>query len=73
MIVQSAGPFRFQQVEDISQIIVSGVCYKSTILGCEDGRVTRNTVRGSFGIADGDILYLYIGKAYSVYGRAYDV
>ena len=73
MIVQSAGPFTIEQVEDLTQMMASGLCFKSTIVGCYDGKVTRGTVTGSFDSAGGDVIYLYIGKAYTVYGRAYDV
>ena len=73
MVVQAAGKFRIEQFEDLSQIMASGVCYKSDIIGYDDGRVTRGTISGSFDATDGDLLYLYIGRAYSVYGRAYDV
>ena len=73
MVVQSAGKFRIEMFEDLSQVIASGLCYNSDIVGYEEGRVTRNTVHGSFDSADGDALYLFIGMAYSVYGRAYDV
>ena len=73
MVVQSAGKFRIEQFEDFAQIMASGICYKSDIAGYEEGRVTRNTVHGSFDSTDGDVLYLFIGRAYSVYGRTYDV
>ena len=74
MIVQSAAvKFRIEQFEDISQIIASGTCYRSDVAGYDEGKVTRNTVRGSFATADGDVIYLFIGRAYTVYGRTYDV
>ncbi len=73
MVVQSAGKFRIEQFEDFAQIMASGICYKSDIAGYEEGRVTRNTVHDSFDSTDGDVLYIFIGRAYSVYGRTYDV
>ena len=73
MVVQFAGKFYLQQAEDISQVLASGICFKSTLVGWNEGRVTRTTVSGSFDSANGDVLYLFIGKTYSVYGRAYDV
>ncbi len=73
MVVQFAGWFEIEQVEDIAQTISSGMCYKSTIVGYEGGRVTRTTQNGSFESSEGNILYVFIGNSYSVYGRAWDV
>ena len=73
MVGQFAGFFEIQQVEDIAQVLASKMCYKSVVVDYTDGRVTRGTVKGSFDSTDGDILYIFIGKNYSVYGRAYDV
>ena len=74
MVMQSAAvKFRIEQFEDCSQIMASGLCYKSDIAGYDEGKVTRNTVEGSFDTSDGDVLYLFIGRAYTVYGRTYDV
>ena len=73
MIGQFAGEFEIQQIEDMAQILASKMCYKSVIVDYTDGRVTRGTVKGSFDSIDGDILYIFIGKNYSVYGRAYNV
>ena len=73
MVVQISGKFRIEQFEDLSQIMASGICYKTDIVGYDEGRVTRGTVNGSFDTTDGNLLYLFIGRAYSVYGRVYDV
>ena len=73
MVVQSAGWFTIEQIEQLSQVMASGLCYKSMIIDQHDGRVTRSTVNGSFDSIGGDRLYIFIGKNYSVYGRAYDV
>ena len=73
MIVQIAGWFEIVQMEDIAHMIASKVCYKSTMVDYEGGRVTRNTVHRSFESAEGDVLFVFIGNNYSVYGRAWDV
>ncbi|MBQ7702671.1 MAG: hypothetical protein IJT54_09780 [Candidatus Methanomethylophilaceae archaeon] len=73
MVVQTAGSFRIEQIEDLSQILASGICYKSTIIDQYEGRVTRSTINGSFESISGDRLYLCIGSIYPVYGRAFDV
>ena len=73
MVVQFAGPFKIVQTEDIAQMIASRICIYSTIVAYEGERVTRTTEQGSFESSDGDILYVYIGRNYSVYGRAWDV
>lgn len=73
MVTQFAGDFEIQQLEDISQVLASGMCYKSVIVDYAEGRVTRTTVGGSFNSTTGDTVYLFIGRNYSVYGRAYDV
>ncbi len=73
MVGQFAGEFQITQIEDVVQILASKMCYKSVIVDYTDGRVTRATVKGSFNTADGDTVYIFIGKNYSVYGRAYDV
>ena len=73
MIVQFSGAFELVQAEDVAQIVASRMCYKSTIVDYEGGRVTRTTEKGSFESSDGDIVYVFIGRNYSVYGRAWDV
>ena len=73
MVAQFSGRFEIVQAEDATHIIASKICYKSTIAGYEGGRVTRTTQNGSFTSSDGDILYVFIGNSYSVYGRAWDV
>ena len=73
MVTQFAGGFEIQQLEDIAQVLASGMCYKSTIVDRIEGKVTRSTVKGSFDSADGDHVFIFIGKNYSVYGRSFDV
>ena len=73
MVVQFSGAFELVQAEDIAQIIASKVCFKSTIVGYEGGRVTRTTEKGTFESPAGDVVYVFIGRNYSVYGRAWDV
>lgn len=79
MLVQFSGGYEIYQVEDICQTIASGLCYKSEIDNYKYGRVTRTTIHETIQRdvlseeSDKKILYIFVGKTYPSYGRAWDV
>lgn len=79
MLVQFSGGYGIYQVEDICQTIASGLCYKSEIDNYKCGRVTRTTIHETIQRdvlseeSDKKILYIFVGKTYPSYGRAWDV
>ena len=63
------GPSDINQIEDIGQVIASGITCCSTIVGCSSGVVTRSTIESSFDIlTDSSVLYIYLGGYYVNYG-----
>ena len=75
MLVVS-GPKNFDSVDDLTQIIASGITVSSEIVSHSEGDVVRGTVSGSAGF-EGDAtdltLYIYIGGTFAKYGGAFRV
>ena len=62
------------QLDDIGQIIASGITYASEIVDFAKGGVVRGTVDGKmdYTVTGKAVAYIYIGGTYTVYGRCFD-
>lgn len=65
-----SGTFDIDQIDDVGQVVASGITPYSRIAGCETGKVVRGTVSGEIG-SDGSVLYVSIGGTYTKYGEAF--
>ncbi len=66
-----SGAFSIEQMEDVSQIIASGVSCHSSIVDTESGKVVRSTVTGQIPANAGSTLYICIGGTYLKHGEVY--
>jgi hypothetical protein len=74
MICVLAGDMSNNQRADLAQIISSGLCYNSAIIGQASGTVTRGSVSGTVDMtapSQYSSVYIYYGGYYPVYGRCY--
>ncbi len=71
-VVVFSGKFDIDQLDDIGQVVASGISHDSILLGHEEGDVVRGTVHGSLDIPEGmaDMnLYITVGGTYVRYGE----
>ena len=73
MVTMIGGSYKIRQMEDVCQIISSNICYMSTVIASATGRVTGHTYTGTFDSSVGNLVYVFMGKNYQVYGRAWYV
>lgn len=68
-----SGAKDFDSVDDMAQIIASGVTVSSAIDGHSEGEVVRGTETGRIQTegAEGKVLYVYIGGTFTKYGGAF--
>lgn len=70
------GDYRYEQIEDLAQIVASGICYCSQVVGCAYGDMARETVTGEITVAgstDRNLsAYVYYGGFRPVYGRPFN-
>lgn len=71
------GDLTYHQNSDMSQIIACGLCYSSTVVAMEDGKVFGSKISGEvLFTAVGNIrAYIFLGHGanYPVYGRGFDL
>ncbi len=62
------------QLDDIGQIIASGITYASELVDCDKGNVVRGTVGGKmdYTVNGNAVAFIYIGGTYTVYGRCFN-
>lgn len=65
-----AGPFDFNQLDDIGQVVASGVAPYTEIVAHERGTVSRGHSDSSFE-ATGSTLFVYIGGTYTKFAEAF--
>jgi hypothetical protein len=70
MISVIAGDYSNYQRTDLAQIISSGLCYSSTIIGSDGGKVTREKIEGTISVEGHTNIsvYIYLGGYYTVRG-----
>ncbi len=67
-----SGGFDVNQIDDIGQVVASGVTVDSDIVCVQEGKVVRGTVEGSIDVpGDNCILYIYTGGFYMNHGEAF--
>jgi hypothetical protein len=66
-----SGAFSIEQMEDVAQLIASGVSCGSSVERTESGKVVRSTCTGEIPAEAGSTLYINIGGTYLKHGAAY--
>jgi len=69
------GDYSYAQIEDVAQVVASGICFCSQVVGSVHGNMARETVSGTMdGTVAGDgqfIVYVYYGGFRPIYGQAF--
>ena len=72
MICVFAGGFDINQLDDVGQVIASKLTCDSVFISMQKDKVTRETVRGSFGLSTSDAyLFIYTGGTYTNFGACF--
>lgn len=69
-----AGPFDINQLDDIGQVIATGLNPSSKVVDHSGGKVVRETVTGSLNLPSEHgnlLLYIYVGGTYPKFGEAF--
>ena len=73
MICIIGGDYSNNQRNDLAQVVASGICHKSSLVGESYGTV-HGTIEGTiFVTAEPDVSYIFLGGYYPVYGKSHSL
>ncbi|WP_400203046.1 hypothetical protein [Methanomethylophilus alvi] len=77
MICVVAGDYSNEQRMDLATVVASGLCYCSIEIEHNSGKVTRETISGTFErvseVSGNGAVFIYLGGDFSVYGGAFKI
>ena len=69
-----AGDFDIDLLDDMGQVVASGVTCETHVAGHQSGHVIRDTIYGSFeGVDENSTVYIYVGGMYVRFAEVFHV